>query len=100
MSSGAPVNWYLYGAGLALAAVSYVLIARAVVDLLFGSRGDNALFRGLRWVSAPFVAAARSITPRIVPGALVSTCALLWIFAARIALVQVAAALTMRRTLG
>jgi hypothetical protein len=36
----------------------------------------------------------------VVPGVLVTGCAVLWILAARIALVQVAAAMTMRRMMG
>ena len=100
MNPGAPVNWYVHGAGLALAAISYVLIARVLVDLAFGSRGDNVLFRALRWVSDLIVRPVGAVTPRIVPGILVSTCALAWILTARLVLVQVAAAMAMRRTLG
>jgi hypothetical protein len=46
------------------------------------------------------VRAVGAITPGAVPGRLLSGCALVWIFAARIALVQVAAAMAMRRMMG
>jgi hypothetical protein len=36
----------------------------------------------------------------VIPAALVTGCAVLWIFAARILLVQVAAAMTMLRSMG
>ena len=77
-----------------------MLIARFVLDLAFGARGDNVVFRALRAVTSPVVRAVGAITPRVVPGRLLSGCALLWIFAARIALVQVAAAMAMRRMMG
>ena len=73
---------------------------RFVLDLAFGARGDNVVFRALRWVTNPFVWAVGAITPRVVPGALVTGCAVLWVFAARVVLVQVAAAMAMRRMMG
>ena len=100
MNPNAPVNWYVQGPSLALAALSYLLIARLALDLAFGARGDNVAFRALRWLTNPIVRAVGAITPRVVPGALVTGCAVLWILAARIALVQVAAAMTMRRMMG
>jgi uncharacterized protein YggT (Ycf19 family) len=100
MNPSSPVNWYLQGPSLFLALVSYLLIARLALDLAFSSRGDNVAFRALRWLTNPIVRAVGAITPRMVPGALVTGCAVLWVFAARIALVQVGAAMAMRRMLG
>jgi hypothetical protein len=77
-------SWYVQAPGLILAAISYLLIARLALDLVFGNR--------VRLVGA--------ITPRVVPGVLVTACAVVWIFAARIALIQVLAAMSMRRMLG
>jgi uncharacterized protein YggT (Ycf19 family) len=93
-------SWYMQAPGMVLAAISYLLIARLVLDLVFGSRGDNLVFRALRWVTSPFVRIVGAITPRVVPGALVTAGAVVWVFAARIALVQVLAAMSMRRLLG
>ena len=100
MNPNAPINWYVQGPSLVLAALTYLLIARLALDLAFGARGDNLVFRVLRWLTNPIVRAVGTITPRVVPGALVAGCAVLWILAARITLVQVAAAMTMRRMMG
>jgi hypothetical protein len=100
MNPNAPVNWYVQGLDLVLAAVAYLLIARLLLDLTFGKLGDNLIFRALRWMTGPVVRAVGAMTPRVVPGPLVTACAMLWIFAARIALVQVAAAMAMRRMMG
>jgi len=100
MRPSAPVFWLIEGAGLALAMLSYVLIARLALDLTFGALGNNVAFRLLRRVTNPVVRAVGVITPRVVPPALVTGCALLWIFAARIALVQVGAAIALRRMMG
>jgi hypothetical protein len=100
MNPGSPVNWYVQGPSLILALLSYLLLARLALDLAFGARGDNVAFRALRWLTNPVVRAVGAITPKVVPGALVTGCAVLWVFAARIALVQVAAAMAMRRMMG
>jgi uncharacterized protein YggT (Ycf19 family) len=100
MNPGSPVNWYVQGPSLILALLSYLLLARLALDLAFGARGDNVAFRALRWLTNPVVRAVGAITPKVVPGALVTGCAVLWIFVARIALVQVAAAMAMRRMMG
>ena len=95
-----PVDWYVRGASLALAVLSYVLIVRLLLDFTFGLLGNNVVFRALRWVTDPVVRAVGVITPRVVPRPLVTGCAVVWIFAVRIALVQVAAAMAMRRMMG
>ena len=100
MNPSSAVNWYVQGPNLVLAVLSYLLIARLLLDLTFGALGDNAVFRALRWVTNPMVWAVGAVTPRVVPGALVTLCAVVWIIAARIALVQVAAAMVMRRMMG
>ena len=100
MSPSSPVNWYVQGPSLALAVLSYLLIARLLLDFAFGARGDNVTFRALRWLTNPIVRAVGVVTPRVVPGPLVVGCAVLWIFAARLVLVQVAAVMAMRRMMG
>jgi hypothetical protein len=100
MNPSSPADWYVQAPSLVLAVLSYLLIARFVLDLAFGARGDNVAFRALRAATGPVVRAVGAITPRAVPGRLLSGCAVLWIFAARIALVQVAAAMVMRRMMG
>jgi hypothetical protein len=100
MNPNAPVNWYLEVPSLALAALTYLLIARLVLDVVFGARGDNLALRTLRAITGPFVRLTAAITPRVVPGALVTVCALVWVLALRIALVQAGAAMAMRRMMG
>jgi hypothetical protein len=77
-----------------------MLIVRFLLDLPFGRLGDYAIFRALKGITQPLVRAVGAITPRVVPGPLVTACALLWVFTARIALVQVATAMTMWRMMG
>ena len=100
MSPNSPGPWLIEGASLALAALSYILIVRLALDLTFGAFGNNLVVRALRWVSDPVVRGVGAITPRVVPLPLVTVCALLWIFAARVALVQVGAAIALRRMMG
>jgi uncharacterized membrane protein len=100
MIPSSPVDWYVEGPSLVLRILSYILIARLCLDLTFGALGNNVVFRALRWLTDPVVSAVGVITPRVVPSPLVTGCAVLWIFAVRIALVQVAAAMAMRRAMG
>ena len=85
---------------LALAVLSYLLLARLAIDFVIERGSSNVLVRALRWITSPFVRAAGALTPRIVPDVLVTGLAVVWIFAARVALVQVAAAMAMRRMMG
>jgi len=100
MSPSSPGPWLIEGASLALAALSYILIVRLALDLTFGAFGNTLVVRALRWVSDPVVRGVGAITPRVVPLPLVTVCALLWIFAARVVLVQVGAAIALRRMMG
>jgi len=100
MNPSSPVDWYVEGPSLVLAVLSYILIARLLLDLTFGALGSNVVFRALTWITDPVVRAVGVITPRVVPSPLVTGCAVLWIFAVRIALVQVGAAMAMRRAMG
>jgi hypothetical protein len=91
--------WHAAVPSLILAVLSYLLIARLVIEVLFRNRAAILPFRIVQAVTGPLVRAVGAITPRAVPGPLVTVCALVWVFALRIALVQVVAALTMRRML-
>lgn len=101
MTSAQSFGQYLAGLpGVVLAVLSYLLIIRLVIDLVFPNANANLPFRVVRRVTNPLVHAVGAVTPRVVPGALVTLCAVVWVFALRIALVQVMAVLAMRRTLG
>jgi hypothetical protein len=93
-------SWYMQSVALALAVLSYLLLARLAIDVVIERGSSNVLVRALRWITGPFVRAAGALTPRIVPDALITGSAVVWIFAARVALVQVAAAMAMRRMMG
>ncbi len=100
MSPTTPVNWYLEVPSLALAALTYLLIARLVLDVAFGTGGHNLVFRALRAVTGPFVGLVGAITPRVVPAVLVTASTLVWVLAVRILLVQAGAAMAIRRMMG
>jgi hypothetical protein len=94
-------NWAAQAPGVVLAALSYLLITRFAWELVAGGRGGNSIvLRVLRALTDPFVRLAAAITPRLVPAILVTGCTVVWIFAARIALVQIMAAMAMLRMLG
>jgi hypothetical protein len=92
--------WYAQLPGILLAVLSYLLMVRFAWELVAGGRGDNIVVRVLRSVTNLAVRPVAAITPRLLPAALVTGCAVIWVYAARIMLVQVMAALAMRRTLG
>ena len=93
-------SWSMQTVALVLAVLSYLLLARLAIDLVIERASSNVLVRALRWITSPFVRAVGALTPRIVPDALVTGFAVVWIFAARVALVQIAAAMAMRRMMG
>jgi hypothetical protein len=92
--------WYVAAVGFLLAVLSYLLIARLVIDLLFPGPRANLLIRIVRRMSDPVVRTVGAVTPRVVPGPLVTVCAIAWVFALRITLVQVLAAMAMGRVFG
>jgi YggT family protein len=77
-------HWYYHLPNLVLAALIYLLIARLLLSLVFAS--ENAALRFLRTITAPVVAAVAAITPRIVPPPIVIVLAIVWLYAARLAL--------------
>jgi hypothetical protein len=93
-------HWVAQAPGLILALLSYVLIARLVLEPVLGGRGANRFVRAFCRLTDPVVHVVGAITPRAVPDALVTGCAIVWVFAARIVLVQVMAALAMSRIVG
>jgi hypothetical protein len=93
-------NWQLQIPSMMLALLTYLLLARLVLELLFGADCQRGFVRALVLATNPIVRAVGAITPRVVPGALITGCAIFWILTARIAVAQLAALLTMRRHLG
>jgi len=93
-------QWQLQVPRLLLVLVTYLLIARLVLELLFGAQSNLKIVRGLCRLTNPVVRAVGAITPRVVPQPMLTLCAVVWVLAARMALVQLSAALLMRRTMG
>jgi hypothetical protein len=106
MLQSLPAHWQLEIPSRILALITLLLLARLGLELTFGVQGTDGsqstrsrglLVRGLILLTNPIVRAVGTITPRIVPGALVTPCAIFWILTLRIALAQVAALMAMRR---
>jgi hypothetical protein len=92
-----PVDWQLSVMSGILALLTYLLLARLVLELMFGAGSRARLVRALVSVTNPVVRAVGVITPRAVLGLLLTACAIFWLLTARIALAQFAALMTMLR---
>jgi len=92
--------WYVATVGLLLAVLGYVLMVRLVVDLLFPSAKASLSLRVVRRVSQPVVGLVGAISPRVVPAPMVVVCAIVWVYALRVTVVQVLAAMAMGRVFG
>jgi hypothetical protein len=74
-----------------------LLLVRLVLELLFGAGSRAKVVRALVSVTNPVVRAVGTITPRVVPEALLTACAIFWLLTARIALVQITTLMAMLR---
>src|SRR5215467_2008259 len=99
MSDGTFAHWPLEIARLALALITYLLLGRLALELA-GIGRERLLVRAVCRLTNPIVGAIAAITPRVVPAALLTPCTLVWVLAARVALVQLGALLALRRLLG
>ena len=99
MRDGTVAHWSLEIAGFALALLTYLLLGRLLLDVTRLPR-DRAIVRLVRRLTDPVIRAIGAITPRLVPAALLTPCALVWVLAVRVALVQVGALLALRRLWG
>ena len=90
-------DWQVFIPSLILALLTYLLLARLVLELVFGAGSPARVVRALVSVTNPVVRAVGAITPRAVPGALLTACAIFWLLTARIALAQLAALMAMLR---
>jgi hypothetical protein len=93
-------NWQLQIPSRILALLMYLLLARQVLELVFGTDSQRSIVRVLVLATNPVVRAVGAITPRVVPGALLTGCAIFWVLTARIAVAQLAALMAMRRYMG
>jgi hypothetical protein len=93
-NAGSITYWYLQLPNLVLLAMILLLFARLILSPLLGSSG--LVMRPVWAVTQPVVVAVGAITPRIVPRAGVILCAIIWLFAVRVALFMAASAMGVR----
>jgi YggT family protein len=91
-------HWYFHIPNLILAALIYTLIGRYILSLFLSN--DKVIMRVFSSVTDPVVRAVGAITPRIVPHGVLLLFAIVWLFAARIALFLGLALMGFRPRLG
>ena len=79
-------HWYYHVPNLALLALSYLLAARLVATLVLRRDSANPVMRLLTATTNPVLKPVATITPRLVPAALVIALAIMWLLALRMAL--------------
>lgn len=77
-------HWYFHLPNLILTVLMYALIVRYILSLLLPA--DAVIVRIVNGVTHPVVRGVGAITPRIVPAGGILLFAIVWLFAARIAL--------------
>lgn len=76
-------HWYFHFPNLILAALSYSLIGRYILELLFSKKPDAVILKVFRQITQPVVSGVRAITPAIVPNGLVIVFSVVWLTVAR-----------------
>jgi uncharacterized protein YggT (Ycf19 family) len=79
-----PARWYLVASDMVVVAFIYLLMGYAVLSMAL--RDDNIVMRLLRAVTSPVRAPIASVTPRLVPRAIVAVYAVACLYVIRIAL--------------
>ena len=92
--------WTFQIPNMILAAAMYTLLGRFLLSLLFAPDSDKVLWRVFVQITDPFLAAARFVTPQVVPLHLLVLFAALWTMLARIGLFMTLAAVGLRPTVG
>ena len=91
-------HWYFHVPNLILAALMYTLIGRYILSLFLSN--DKVIVRVFSSVTDPILKAVAAITPRVVPNGVILLFAIVWLFAARIALFLGLALMGVRPRLG
>ncbi|MDX2203583.1 MAG: hypothetical protein NW223_12600 [Hyphomicrobiaceae bacterium] len=76
-------HWYFHLPNLILAALTYSLVGRYILELVFSKKPDAVIVKVFRQVTAPVVEAVRYVTPAIIPNGLVLVFAIVWLTTAR-----------------
>jgi len=76
-------HWYFHAPNLLMAALTYTLIGRYLLELVFAKKRDAVIVTVFRKVTNPVVMLVRAITPAVVPDGLVIVFAIVWLVALR-----------------
>lgn len=79
-------DWYFHLPNFILAALFYTLLGRVLLGLVVDAQSTNFIWRFFCRVTDPVVALVAVVTPRAAPPVVVWLFALVWLFAARVAL--------------
>lgn len=102
MSSANPifVYWYFHLPNLILAMLMYTALGRFVLGFMFAPESKNYIWRFFVRLTDPVIALVGYVTPRAVPPAFVLLFTVVWLFAARVALLLLVANLGVAPTAG
>ena len=91
--------WWFHVPNLLMAALTYTLIGRYVLELFFSGR-EVVIVKAFRTITQPLVNLVRFVTPAVVPGGLVIVFTIVWLVAVRMFWFLTAVKFGMRPTLG
>jgi YggT family protein len=78
--------WWFHIPNFALAALMYTALGRFVLSFVFDPESKNYIWRFFVWLTNPVLNLVGKVTPRAVPPLVVLLFAVVWLFAARAAL--------------
>jgi uncharacterized protein YggT (Ycf19 family) len=78
--------WYFHLPNLVLAALMYTAIGRVVLTFIFDPDSPNFIWRFFVRITDPVIRLVGFVTPRAVPPMFVLVFSIVWLFAARVAL--------------
>ena len=86
MSNPVFVYWYFHLPNLILAALMYTALGRFALGFVFDSESKNYIWRFFVRITDPVIKFVSYLTPRAVPPQFVLLFTVVWLFAARVAL--------------
>jgi hypothetical protein len=92
--------WYFHIPNFLLAALMYTLIGRFVLTFIFDPEAPNYIWRAFVAITDPAIRAVGYVTPRAVPPLVVLLFTVVWLFAARAALLLLVTAFGVAPTTG
>jgi YggT family protein len=100
--SGNPIfiYWYFHLPNFILAALMYTAIGRVVLTFVFDDDAPNFIWRFFKRLTDPVIKAVGYVTPRAVPPMIVLLFSIVWLFAARVALLALVSILGAAPTTG